>query len=138
MLIYSVLRKVRKSAQKQKLWQIISIIFGVLTENFYVAPFPCKFRFSFGGKFKFIGYEAILFLYVNRRSRIKMDKKIVSFFNFDIRWWVGPSTSKNHEVNFPAPLSFRKIKVFDKIFEKWLSPGFGHQNLDLHFLSNGA
>ena len=53
MLIYSVLRKVRKSAQKQKLWQIISIIFGVLTENFYVAPFPCKFRFSFGGKFKF-------------------------------------------------------------------------------------
>jgi len=53
MLIYSVLRKVRKSPQKQKLRQIISIIFGVLTENFYVAPFSCKLRFSFGGKFKF-------------------------------------------------------------------------------------
>ena len=53
MLIYSVLRKVRNCATKQKMWQIISILFRVLTENFYIVPFPCKFRFSFGGKFKF-------------------------------------------------------------------------------------
>ena len=53
MLIYSVLRKVRNCATKQKMWQVISIIFRVLTENFYIVPFPCKFRFSFGGKFEF-------------------------------------------------------------------------------------
>ena len=53
MLIYSVLRKVRNCATKQKMWQITSILFRVLTENFYIVPFPCKFRFSFGGKFKF-------------------------------------------------------------------------------------
>ena len=60
----------------------------------------------------------------NRRSRLKMDKLGVPFFDFDIRCWVGPSTSQNHGVNFPPPLSFRKIKVFDKIFGKILSPGF--------------
>ena len=60
---------------------------------------------------------------VNRRSKIGMDKVEVRFFNFHIRWWVGPSTSKNHGVNFPPPFGFRKIKVFDKIFEKILSPG---------------
>ena len=59
----------------------------------------------------------------NRRSKIGMDKVEVRFFNFHIRWWVGPSTSKNHGVNFPPPFGFRKIKVFDKIFEKILSPG---------------
>ena len=53
MLIYSVLRKVKNCATKQKMWQITSILFRVLTENFYIVPFPCKFRFSFGGKFKF-------------------------------------------------------------------------------------
>ena len=60
---------------------------------------------------------------INRRSKIGMDKVEVRFFNFHIRWWVGPSTSKNHGVNFPPPFGFRKIKVFDKIFEKILSPG---------------
>ena len=74
----------------------------------------------------------------NRKSRLKMDKKIYQFFNFDIRWWVGPSTSKNHGINFPPPLSFRKIKVFEKFFGKILSPENGHKNFDLHFLSSTA
>ena len=65
----------------------------------------------------------------NRRSRIKMHKIVVPFFNFYIRWWVGPSTSKNHGANFPPPFSFRKIKVFDIIFEKILSPGIGPPKL---------
>ena len=65
----------------------------------------------------------------NRRSRIKMHKIVVPFFNFYIRWWVGPSTSKNHGVNFPPPFSFRKIKVFDIIFEKILSPRIGPPKL---------
>ena len=75
---------------------------------------------------------------INRKSRLKMDKKIYRFFNFVIRWWVGPSTSKNHGINFPPPLSFRKIQVFEKIFGKILSPENGHKNFDLHFLSSTA
>ena len=67
-----------------------------------------------------------------------MDKKIYRFFNFVIRWWVGPSTSKNHGINFPPPLSFRKIQVFEKFFGKFLSPENGHKNFDLHFLSSTA
>ena len=69
------------------------------------------------------------YLVLNRRSRIKMHKIVVPFFNFHIRWWVGPSTSKNHGANFPPPFSFRKIKVFDIIFEKILSPGIGPPKL---------
>ena len=53
MLNCSFLRNFRRCATKSKLWQIISISFAVLTENFYVVPFTCKLRFSFGGKFKF-------------------------------------------------------------------------------------
>ena len=75
---------------------------------------------------------------MNSMTQMRNWQKIYRFFNFDIRWWVGPSTSKNHGINFPPPLSFRKIKVFEKFFGKILSPENGHKNFDLHFLSSTA
>ena len=96
MLIYSVLRKVRKSAQKQKLWQIISIIFGVLTENFYVAPFPCKFRFSFGGKFKFTK-ETLNF----KKTRPLHKKPILFYF------------AAAHQNDFCTKIALKHAKFFN-------------------------
>ena len=70
------------------MWQIISIIFGVLTENFYVAPFPCKFRFSFGGKFKFtketLNYKKTLPL-SQKSAKSKHTFLSFSFLNFTER-----------------------------------------------------
>ena len=48
-----------------------------------------------------------------------------TFWVRGIRWWVGPSRSQNHGLNFPAQLSCWEIKVFDfflqmaKIFIVW-------------------
>ena len=131
MLIYFVLIKVRNCATKQKkIWQIISIIFSVLTENFYIVPFPCKFRFSFGGKFKFtketLNYKKTRPLpyfhkiFVKKRMRVN----ISNFHN--VRWAecgnFGNSLSLFFDKNFEkAMVLLNKLlkSWFQEIFFQW-------------------
>ena len=105
------------------IWQNVWINKNCLFSDDLLSNLPASFNKAF------CWIRTCLPFSLNRRSRIKMHKIVVPFFNFYIRWWVGPSTSKNHGANFPPPFSFRKIKVFDIIFEKILSPGIGPPKL---------
>ena len=62
---------------------------------------------------------------LNSGSRSKSATSTYTFWVRGIMWWVGPSGSQNHGLNFPAQLSCWEIKVFDfflqmaKIFIVW-------------------
>ena len=127
MLIYSVLRKVRNCATKQKMWQITSILFRVLTENFYIVPFPCKFRFSFGGKFKFTK-ETLNYKKTRPLSRIHFDVGTISIkYEPSLRMLCNIKQSKPICIKSYLPSMHdyvKNIKILtDGTFsEEWLTP----------------
>ena len=114
MLIYSVLRIVRNCATKQKLWQIISNIFQVFTENFYIVPLAYEFRFSFGGKFKFT-IETLNY----KKTRPLGSRRCRSYFCFQI--WQIISWDTTYGWVDSKDRNIIKTIIYFTIFEPYLA-----------------
>ena len=98
------------------MWQINSFIFAILKESFYVIPFPCKFKFSFGGKFK-LWSKSLIRLWLLEKPRLYQAWNFSKTKGF--KMWLYVALEKCQNIDLESEIWEHCFRFIRKLYENF-------------------